>query len=335
MASPLTSPPLAKAVLYYFPKSIWSQIPLLTLHEKGYGEEEIDLKIVDLSKGLNYEPAYARINPSGTVPCLVVPLEKTLAPGIENKYKALTDSTAIAEFLDKSRSTTSKTHTVSSAPSPMLSPATMASANTSSTIISLLHSSDLEVIKLVTSARNIDELRKKANGLPGATVKIRTETLQHNLETQGANVNVRVKEMWTARLAKYKPIYDVFAAAPKEENELTPEQKTARDEWFSQSDALWEGEVKRLLATLEKEIIGPYALGDQLSLADLHLAAYITRLVTLSGGDGSKSGIDSIAKHASSSAAGGHVTIGPKVRGYWEAIIERESWKKIYGNGIF
>jgi len=335
MASPLTSPPLAKAVLYYHPKSIWSQIPLLTLHEKGYGEEELDLKIVDLSKGLNYDPAYVRVNPNGTVPCLVVPLEKSLAAGIENKYKALTESTAIAEFLDKSRSTTSKTHTISTAPSPALSPATMASAITSNTIIALLHSPELAVIKFVTSARNVEELRKKASGPAGATVKVRTETLQHYLETQGPTANIKVKEMWTTRLALYKPIYDLFAAAPKEESELTVEQKTARDEWFSQSDARWEGEVKRLLATLEKEIIGPYTLGDQLSLADLHLAPFITRLVTLSGGDGSKSGIDSIAKHASSSAAGGHLTIGPKVREYWEAIIERESWKKIYGNGIF
>ncbi|TFY62911.1 hypothetical protein EVJ58_g3551 [Rhodofomes roseus] len=86
------SEPVPKAALYYFPTSVWCAPPLLALEEKGYGADELDLKLVDISKGENYAPSYLRLNPQATVPTLVVPLQKTLAADMESRYKAIQDS---------------------------------------------------------------------------------------------------------------------------------------------------------------------------------------------------------------------------------------------------
>src|SRR6516162_6896375 len=48
----------------------------------------------------------------------------------------------IVEFLDKSRSGRSKTHTTSTAPAPVLTPATIAGSTISTRIIDLLHSKE-------------------------------------------------------------------------------------------------------------------------------------------------------------------------------------------------
>ena len=71
------------------------------------------------AKGENFDPSYLRLNPhgmwgsayrsrnnrtqlsdnAGTVPTLVVPLEKTLSPEIESRYKAIQDTRVSAESI--------------------------------------------------------------------------------------------------------------------------------------------------------------------------------------------------------------------------------------------
>lgn len=60
-----SSPPLAKACLYYWSTSVWSAVALLAIAQKGYGPDEIDMKIVDINKSENLHPSYLRINPKG------------------------------------------------------------------------------------------------------------------------------------------------------------------------------------------------------------------------------------------------------------------------------
>ncbi|KAF9517629.1 hypothetical protein BS47DRAFT_468095 [Hydnum rufescens UP504] len=115
---PNNSRRIPKAVLYCFPTSVWCSVVYLALHEKGFGCDEIEIRTVDLLQGENLAPSYLRINPKATVPSLVVPLEKSLAPDCEVRFKAINDAKSIVEFLDKSRSAISKTHTTSSAPAP-------------------------------------------------------------------------------------------------------------------------------------------------------------------------------------------------------------------------
>ncbi|THH10457.1 hypothetical protein EW146_g8366 [Bondarzewia mesenterica] len=54
-----------KAVLYYDPHHVWSSAVRLALEEKGYGDDEVDFKMVDLAKGQNFFPSFLRLNPKG------------------------------------------------------------------------------------------------------------------------------------------------------------------------------------------------------------------------------------------------------------------------------
>jgi hypothetical protein len=65
-----------------------------------------------------------------------------------------------------------------------------------------------------------------------------------------------------------------------------------------------------------------------MSLADVHLAAYLTRLVALCGGDGTPDGIKTVGKQ-------GAFPVGEKVAQFWATLLERESWQRIWGKGIF
>ncbi|KDN40381.1 hypothetical protein RSAG8_08144, partial [Rhizoctonia solani AG-8 WAC10335] len=118
----MTSPP--KAVLYTFELSVWAAAAEWAVQEKGYGDDELETRTVDVVKGETFAPSFLRINPKGTLPTLVAPLSNTLDSSSETKYRALTDTVSVLDFLDKSRSNLSKTHTTSQKPAPALSPAT-------------------------------------------------------------------------------------------------------------------------------------------------------------------------------------------------------------------
>jgi len=331
-----SSPPLAKACLYYWSTSVWSCVALLAVAEKGYGPDEIDMKLVDINKSENLHPSYLRINPKGTVPCLVVPLEKTLAPGVANRYKSITESKEIAEFLDKSRSVASPTNTTSTAPAPALAPATVALSNTYHNITSLLQSPNVPLLEIAISARNLEELRKKASGPFAKLINSRYTSLQALMDAD-PDPPAKVKETWERKMVPLKRVNSLFECASKEEFELTEEEKKARETHFVLGNAIWQAEFRRLAATLETEIVGPLCLGDQLSLADLYMTPLLTRLVVMAGGDGTLDGILALSRYANLylPATVPKWEVGPKLKTWWATMIEQSCWKKLYGNGIF
>jgi glutathione S-transferase len=79
------------------------------------------------------------------------------------------------------------------------------------------------------------------------------------------------------------------------------------------------------------------SIGDQLSLADLYLTPYLTRLVVMTGGDGTPDGILALSRYANlylpSTAAKWEV--GPKLKTWWATILEQHCFRKVYKNGIF
>lgn len=64
-------------------------------------------------------------------------------------------------------------------------------------------------------------------------------------------------------------------------------------------------------------------LTDLQSLADLHLISWITRLVTVALGEPTSAGIDELEKQFEGKK------IGPKIRAFWDAWLERESFQKV------
>ncbi|RPD82505.1 hypothetical protein L226DRAFT_578786 [Lentinus tigrinus ALCF2SS1-7] len=369
------SQPVPKAALYYSPASIWASVPLLALEEKGYGSDEVDLKEVNLATGENFRPSYLRLNPAGTVPTLVVPLQKTLSPEIESRYKAIQDTKAcqshpnsthilthhqaIVEFLDKSRSAQSRTHTTSTAPSPSLAPATIAFNVVSGQIIELLHSHGADPNALFyMNARTEGELKELAKTLL-PFVSGRRETLSKLLadsDSGALHVSEKTKAFWQVKLIATDKFVQVYQDAEKSEGDLSDEARQARQEYLRSAKAAWIA-LKDVLSALNKEVIGPFVLGDQLSVADLHLAAWLARIASLSGASASDDGNAAVAKieaHVGDGfsldrefsvaearrRAGIPVTgVEPterqsKLAAFWDAVKERPSWKKVYGEGL-
>lgn len=341
---------LPKAVLYYYPQSVWSSAALLALEEKGYGEDEVDLKVVDLVKGENYAPSFLRLNPKATVPTLVVPLQRTLSQDVESRYKALTETKAVVAFLDKSRSVLSRTHTTSSAPAPALAPATISFSDTSTEIIDgTLHSDESSPNTLAyLNARDLDSLRALAeNFLPLFSGK-HSALIGYlsDAECEAIHVSDKTKKFWQDKKTETEIILDVYSNAEKNDDELDPEDREKREAYLARATAAWEV-LKNTLKGLNEELIGPYTLGDQLSIADIHLTAWLVRLVKLSGGSSSDDGNSAIAKLESH--IGGSFALPKdfqvaqalradteqsKLAAFWDAMRARPSWKKVYADGL-
>lgn len=350
-----------KASLYWFGGSVWATAPLLTLEEKGYGPDEIDLKVVDLSKGENFAPSFLRLNPKGTVPTLVAPLDKTLHADMEVRYKAITDTTAIIEFLDKSRSTLSHTHTTSSAPAPSLAPATIAFAQTSKTVIEILHSEEGDPNRLFfLAARDDAELAAAGPNIFGFTHGRRDELdrLLADAEREGGfQASEKTKQYWKTKKAAEEPFYEVSKDHDKPSAKLTPAALAKRKEYFEQAKTAWSVDLKKVLLAVSKEMLGPYVLGDQISLADMHLAAWIGRLGALVGATPTDTGAVAIAKLEAKIGGGFTLpkdfaappdiqrtpTAGAeavaatqisKLAAFWDAFSQRASWKKWYEGSL-
>jgi len=351
----------------YYSDSPWSCAALITLEEKGYGQDEVLLKPVDTSKGHNYSPEYLRLNMSANLPTLVVPLEKTLSPDIESRFKAITDPKKILEFLDNSRSARSHTHTTSAAPGPSLSPATIALSSVSTTLINLLHtpSADPEVISttnpaLLSSSSPPPEEFITSYGDIVATL----EGYLAAAEEGKFHVSEKVKAFWRTKLTSHKELLQVLEPIGHEE---------LKKQYLEKANQAWQVGLKEVLEKVNKELVGPYALGDQLSLADIHLAVWLARIAHLSGAlpsdDGNsviekievlvgtrfakdisivearrRAGLGSTA-NLTEGKTGGPVpqTIQPstdkssrqsRLAAFWETIRERPSWKKVYEAGL-
>jgi len=335
------------ASLYYSVDSPWSLAALLTLEEKGYGPDEVVLKSVDTATGHNFSPEYLRLNTNATLPTLVVPLQKTLGPDIESRYKAVTETKKILEFLDKSRSAQSHTHTTSLAPAPSLTPATIALSSISSALIDLVQSdkADPDLLPLynpqalvVPPTDLISSLTNRVATLKGYLSDADQEKLR---------VSEKVKALWRSKLEAEESLLQVFTA-PNEE---------LKSEYLDKAGTRWNVSLKEVLTELNKEIVGPYALGDQLSLADIHLIVWLARVVKLTGGlptdDGnaivskieSRLGctfVQDISVVEARRRAGLDPGSAPPADGrrqsrlaaLWDSMKERESWKKVYGAGL-
>lgn len=349
---------IPKAILYINPKSIWSSSALLALEEKGYGDEEVETKSVDIATAENLSMSFLRINPKGTIPTLVVPLEKTLAPEDDHRYKALTDTKSILEFLDKSRSAMSHTHTTSSAPAPALAPATVALSSTAKTIIDLLHSEEADPNLLFQYNFNPQGTQ------PGPVKDVsffsnrRDALVSYITASQSAQIQAseKTRKLWEDKKAFAESLIPVYATAQKDASALTPEEKQKIDEYRAKAQDLWTVKLKQVLITLDKELVGPFSLGDQISIVDLHLGPWLARVAYLCGGLASDDGDTITAKIETrvgfvlprsfeavtvplTVAEDPSLEITPgakksKLSILWDELKIRPSWKKVYGDAL-
>ncbi|SPC66347.1 uncharacterized protein UHOD_07587 [Ustilago sp. UG-2017b] len=322
-----------KATLYTFSGSVWASSPRLMLIEKGYSSTDLDLKTVDLICGENFSPTYLRINSKGTVPTLVVPLLETTSAEVDTKFRAINDTKAILEFLDRSRSSNTVVG-ANGAPAPILAPATIEGKEDSDDIIKIVHEQPVDPNFLLLGLRSVAELDGKRQALPGVFVKNRYQALQSQLKAiseetatafdGSANpksnaVKENLKKWYTDKLQSQSLLTKAYVDADKD----------AVEQLVELTNTSWKNVVETLVK-LETKVQGPFALGDQISLADLHLVPWIARVSAVAGG---KTGEDAlVALDAVLAEYGGKV--GQKVRVLWNEFSERPSFRDVYGQGL-
>ncbi|KAF8328091.1 uncharacterized protein EI90DRAFT_2926466 [Cantharellus anzutake] len=343
-----------KAILYSYPPSIWASAGKPNEREKGFGKDEITIKTVDLLMGENFDPAYLRINPNGTVPTLVVPLEKTLsAPDVEVRYKALTETKTIIEFLDRSRTVISKTKTTSNAPAPALAPVSVGLSHLNNEIIALLHSptADPGFLRLASATLPFSSPSELAAAsspeviLTKALLANKVQALKTHLHglispnPSDSPVPISPSSQKTVDFLKQKqasisPTHDIFHNFPDAPTTWDASEAAAAvaasQKFFQTTRAAWATHLPSILDELNSKIIGPLALGDQISLADLHLMAWLARAVSASGGSNDKEGNDAISKGEEAK----EWKVGEKLVQYWETILERKSFQVVYKDGL-
>ena len=79
-------------------------------------------------------------------------------------------------------------------------------------------------------------------------------------------------------------------------------------------------------------------VGEQLSLADIHLAAWLARVASICDGNISDSGAaiaEKVEKHMRSGYTLPKNGDQSKIAVFWDAIKERPSFKKVYASGLY
>jgi len=254
----------------------------------------------------------------GTVPTLVVPTIETTSVDVETRFRSLRDTITICEFLDQARGAHT-VNTVSDRPAPGLAPATIEAKAASDQLIVAVHLPTVDPNFLNMAARNASELREKAAGAQGKMLSDRRTALQRYVEearelaASGGGFEQRMVAFLEEKLQANEMMWEVY-------NSQTADEKA--NQFFEASNKAWDEALPDVLKKIEEGLKGPFVLGDHVSLADLHVIAWLHRIVNISGGAPDAEGISAI-----SSWMGGK-PVGPKLRAFWESWTERESFKK-------
>lgn len=315
MSSTTTTTRQPRATLYTFGESVWASVPRLVALEKNYTEEELDEKTVDLAKGENFSPAFLKLSPEGHIPVLVVPYEHTLDDTIPTKFRALTGTKDICDFLDLS-STRSATHHA-----PALSPATVQrSADSKELIAHVHHENAPDPNKLLLSFRNEQERDVKYKGMLGGFLQGRQAALERYAKQVG-NSDAKLNAFYEKKIAENGGLVAMY------------EGKIDSSAWQQASQLMWS-QVPKTLALLESKLedTAPYLLGDQVSLADLHVGAWFARILAAAGVT-KVTDLPQALKQLESNFSAGE-KVGAKTERWAENLFERKSFKQVYADGM-
>ncbi|KAH9810576.1 hypothetical protein DFH28DRAFT_985132 [Melampsora americana] len=331
-----------KATLYIFKTSLWSSVPLLGLIEKGYNSNEYNLKEVDLFKGENFCPEFLRLNPKGTVPLLVVPVINP-EPDHPQRFKSITDSERILDFLDLSRKP-QNTHSFNENPAPTLTPAIISTKFDADRLINLIQdgSNDLNFLKIgsLKQFTNLDFGKDETDQIQ-KFFENRIRAIETYMEIHPTATN-SMKAFWKDRLKSDQSTLSILYSTATEE---------AHGEFMTRTRKVWINCVVMLrrIAQAIFDHKGEYILGAQISLVDLHAGAWIVRLFYILGYTGSPSlsfesdsGTDFYQRLVKMlEAVNGFemdveelMSICGGIVKYWNVLSLRESFKQVYAKGF-
>ncbi|TXT10360.1 uncharacterized protein COLE_04294 [Cutaneotrichosporon oleaginosum] len=315
-----------KAVLYCWPSSFLSTVPRLCLLEKGYHSNEYDIQHVDITSGHNFSPGYLRLT-TATIPTLVLPRADRSEDGEHSGVHILDDMKSICAFIDASRPPLPSPAT-SRRPTPILSPLTAKDRALCEDLIDLVRSPLVDPNFLDVTARDASEFRVKLRGVQGVRLRDRQKVIAQYLDVArdgaaSAHASGDVKEgsrwaeMVTTLEGKWRSsqaLMDVWNGAVDDERQL---------EYYETSNAAWAVHLPGTFAKLEVKMIGPFALGDDVSIADLYIIAWLARIVAMCGGGPVPAALALVEPYM------GGVRFGTRLQIYWGHWVQRSSFRRI------
>ncbi|ELU40881.1 hypothetical protein AG1IA_05089 [Rhizoctonia solani AG-1 IA] len=291
-----SSPP--KAVLYTFNLSVWAAAAEWAVQEKGYGEDELEFRTVDVGE---FVPLSFPPQADDLMSCIYVCSKgRILCAFVFENQPQGDDSNArcaVVEYIG----CVSKTHTTSQKPAPVLSPATVEASGLSTTLINLVHSPEVDPNFLMITTKDEGELAEKSAGFVGKTFVLgRAKAMEEYLATE--DLIPKIKKILEEKKAQQAPLVRLFSGqASKEEKE------------------------------------GYFAKSKGLSLADLHVGVWLARIVMLAAGEEAAKDLKKLPELLSTLAKpinSAEFKVGPKVTKFWNEIIARDGFKKVYEAGL-
>ncbi|WOO81418.1 uncharacterized protein LOC62_03G004941 [Vanrija pseudolonga] len=314
-----------KAILYCWPTSVLSTVPRLCLHEKNYGDDEYVLHHVDIKS----TPM------ASTVPTLAVPVADSPPPNTpsnppssddEPRYRYLCDTASICAFVDECKPP-SWTPGSTSKVVPVLFPTIAREKELTDLLVALVRDPYVDPNFLDLAARDAGELGVKLGASQGTMLATRRLALKRYVHMAHDELSLltpvsalksweqQVVNLLEDKAAANQALFDIYSS------DLGLDRQP---EFFEASRAAWTVHVSGTLSKLEASMVGPFALGDHLSIADCYIIAWLTRLVSLSHGNPGPGGI-----HALEPNLGGH-RIGAKLVAFWQHWIQRKSFRKVF-----
>ena len=145
-----------------------------------------------------------------------------------------------------------------------MAPATIALSSAASLLIDLLHSdsADPNLLKYYNYTTQAALARSAEILLPFFTGR-REALIAYITSSQNAQIQAseKTRKLWESKKADADVLIPVYEAASKEDSTLTPEEKAAREQFKTTAHELWSVKLRKVLKTLNKEMIGPFALG--------------------------------------------------------------------------
>ena len=98
----------------------------------------------------------------------------------------------------------------------------------------------------------------------------------------------------------------------------------AKDDFFAKSANHWESIRKLILEDIPGVLpTTGFIVGDKPGEDDFHLGAWLSRIVTITGGNDVRSLSTELGQD-----------VPKKIEDYWKAWSQRASWKDVYINGL-
>ncbi|KAJ5145902.1 uncharacterized protein N7515_000466 [Penicillium bovifimosum] len=271
--------------------SQWAYVAHLTLDEKGYDPSEYSVKQIGLVEGENFAPEYVKINPNGTIPSMTS----------ASLPEPLVDSADILKYLDSNRSKGSS-----------LFPGDPKQRSKVEELIAHVHQPQLSTNLILLQARDVQEMNAKKAGIWKVFVGNRQEKL-----TKYGAAHPEIP-LYASRTPENGQLYRLY------NTEIGPEHQ----QFFDDSHQGYK-DFAAGLNKLDSMLVLPYAVGEKVTAADMHIVPWFAHALWGAGGEKIQDlhPLEDLIKKSVPD-----FKIGERIKAWWKNISATESFKKNYPN---